>query len=629
MLPAEGRGRLSHKMLVWFLLISLVPMVVVGWHLVEISLTIMKDVSLRNQQNHAKSFAETVNGAVNGFKNVLEETAKLGEFASMNSSQQREYISKVMQVNPAFLELSVIDMNGAERCRIDRFMQKGESMRDFFNSVPFQTASQRHDYIGALERFQGVHPALTIAVPVITDVAEKSTPSVKGVLFGKVSMAGFSKMLENEFPEREGRQAALATPDGFLVAHSSLDKVYRMDPRLSKDIASFLAHRSTDTGGGEVTLEDGTTALGAYATVSRLGWLVYVQQPLEAAYRAATAMRTQVARIMLWVICITVVLSLAVSAHITLPIRELQGAAEQLKAGRFDDLPEMTLPNDEIGDLGQEFLQMSDTLREKNEELVNAKEELEKFRGTLQRRVDARTRELQAAQDEIIRKERLAAMGQMASVVGHEIRNPLAVINNSIFYIKTKLTRAHTLDEKISKHIVLVEGAIQNASSIINEILTYSRTRELKPQPVQLNHFVAETLANLPFPPNIQLVRRLDERNPTVNIDVEEMKQALRNLVMNAVDVMPQGGHVFVSTLLTDATMARIEVQDTGPGIQPDILDSIFMPFFTTKASGTGLGLAVVRKVMERHDGKVDVYSEVGRGSMFRLSLPLESKTPS
>jgi signal transduction histidine kinase len=599
MLPAEGRGRLSHKMLVWFLLISLVPMVVVGWHLVEISLTIMKDVSLRNQQNHAKSFAETVNGAVNGFKNVLEETAKLGEFASMNSSQQREYISKVMQVNPAFLELSVIDMNGAERCRIDRFMQKGESMRDFFNSVPFQTASQRHDYIGALERFQGVHPALTIAVPVITDVAEKSTPSVKGVLFGKVSMAGFSKMLENEFPEREGRQAALATPDGFLVAHSSLDKVYRMDPRLSKDIASFLAHRSTDTGGGEVTLEDGTTALGAYATVSRLGWLVYVQQPLEAAYRAATAMRTQVARIMLWVICITVVLSLAVSAHITLPIRELQGAAEQLKAGRFDDLPEMTLPNDEIGDLGQEFLQMSDTLREKNEELVNAKE------------------------------ERLAAMGQMASVVGHEIRNPLAVINNSIFYIKTKLTRAHTLDEKISKHIVLVEGAIQNASSIINEILTYSRTRELKPQPVQLNHFVAETLANLPFPPNIQLVRRLDERNPTVNIDVEEMKQALRNLVMNAVDVMPQGGHVFVSTLLTDATMARIEVQDTGPGIQPDILDSIFMPFFTTKASGTGLGLAVVRKVMERHDGKVDVYSEVGRGSMFRLSLPLESKTPS
>ena len=625
---SASRGKLSHKMMFWFLLISLVPVAVVGWHLVDTSLTTMKEVSLRNLQSHAKGFADTVSNSLQGFKDVLIATARLGEFASMQPLQQEEYLKRVMVLNEAFLELSVVDLKGKERVRIQRFLQKDVRLRDFFEAPSFQTALQRNDYVGALERIQGAHPAITIAVPILGDTAERSTPTVRGVLMGKVNLSGLSNTLQETFSQRSRVEAAMATPDGYLVAHSDPTRVYQSEPKLGKEVIAFLVRRSTDTGGGEIVLADGSSIVAAYAAVRDLGWLVCVQQPLESAYVAATRMRRQIGRILLWVIAITVVLSLAVAAHITLPIRELQFAADQLKMGRFEDLPDMTLTNDEIGDLAEEFMQMSDVIKGKTDELVRAKAELERFQETLERRVHARERELQSAQDELIGKERLAAMGQMASVVGHEIRNPLAVINNSTFFIKTKLNRANQLDDKLGKHIGLIESSISQASSIINEILTYSRSRELKPQVTTLNHFMNETLANFEFPPQVKVVRLFGEPDPVVNIDLEEMRQSVRNILSNAVDVLPRGGGIYVTTKVVEESWARVDIRDTGPGIPPDVLDHIFSPFFSTKAVGTGLGLAVVKKVIERHEGRVEVFTEPGKGSQFRLLIPLLKGAP-
>lgn len=622
--PAQ-RGSLSYKLLFWFLLISLVPVAAVGWHLVDTSLTILKEVSLRNQHGQAKGFADSISGTIREFQSVLTETARLGEFASMKTGEQERYLMRVMEVNPAFIELSVIDLKGMERVRIGRFLDNSVRMRDFFETPPFQTAVQRHHYIGSLERIRGVNPALTIAVPILPPSKPKDPPPpVKGVLLGKVALAGLSNNLENEMPESGGRLAAVSTPDGFLVAHSLRERIYRLDAKLPESVKAFLARQSTATAGGELTLEDKTKVLGAFTRIPETGWMVYVQQPLETAYRAATAMRKQIGRILLWVVGGTVVLALFVSGHISLPIRELQAAADQVKDGNFEDLPQVTLTNDEIGDLGQEFLQMSEVLRDKTDELIRAKEELEKFRSTLERRVQARTRELQAAQDELIKNERLAAMGQMASVVGHEIRNPLAVMNNSIFFIKTKLTRAEQLDEDVNGQIGVIEKQIKQASGVINEILAYSRSRELNPQILQLNHFIDKTLAGCEIPENVEVVRRFDGSGSVVLIDPEEMRSALRNIIDNAVHAMESGGALHLMTEVVDGAWARVDIRDTGPGIQPDVLDQIFSPFFTTKDSGTGLGLAVVRKVMDRHGGKVEAFSEVGKGSVFRLYLPLK-----
>ncbi|MFH2204148.1 MAG: ATP-binding protein [Elusimicrobiota bacterium] len=637
---SRNRGRLSLKLLLWFLLISLVPVGVMGWHLINTSLNVLKDVSIRNQRAMAQRFAENANATLAGFKEALRETVRLGEFADTTPETRERYLERVMQLQPAFLELSVVNIFGQEQIRIGRFQAEKLETRNFYDSPAFQTAIKREEYLGGLERLKGLYPAMTISVPIMettgisttsAKAASLSTAPVKGVLMGKVSLAGLTNMLQKELSITDKREAVIAAPDGFIVSHSDPDKVYRLNAMLPENVLKALAERTADIGGGEISLEKGKSVLGGYAAVEGTGWFVYVQQPLESAYHAASRMRRQILRILLWVILITVLLSLAIAAHITLPIRELTQSAEQIAVGRFEDLPELTLTNDEIGDLGQSFLKMTKALHGKTDELVGAKQALEKLKSTLETRVRARTRELDAAQDELVTKERLAAMGQMASVVGHEIRNPLAVINNSIFFIKTKLGKAGRITPQLERHVKMIESEIQQANVIINEILTYSRSRELVLKELSLNKFIADVLAVYPFPGHIEVRKELDARDAAIKIDPDEMRQAMRNLIGNGVEVMPERGTLTVRTKVLDEQWTQVDIQDTGTGISPDVLNKMFSPFYTTKARGTGLGLAVVKKAMGRMGGKVEAFSEVGKGTLFRLYIPRQpeaNRTP-
>ncbi|PCI31313.1 MAG: hypothetical protein COB53_13440 [Elusimicrobia bacterium] len=621
---APSRGRLSYKLLIWFLLISLVPVGIVVSHLVNISLDVLKEVSLRNQKDLAVRISEIVEFQIRNSQKILRETARLGNFSELNPKQQEQFILDVMRHYVEYLEISVIPPNGIETLRLDRFLKSGNEMRDRSEHPGFVNAMHNREYVGSIERLQGVRPALTIAVPIMSAPLLESTPTVKGVLMGKVTLTGISSLLNEEYPNAARQQAAVATPDGFLIAHSDPDRIYKREPRLSKDAFEMVRRRISDNGGGTIASEGGgTDSLGAYARIKDFDWIVYVQQPLDAAYRAATEMRRQVTRILLWLILITILLSLAVSAHITEPLRELTRASEQIRAGRFEDLPDMILTNDEIGDLGQSFLQMSDSLREKTEELVETNEELSTLSGTLQRRVESRTRELRAAQEELVSKERLAIMGQMASVVGHEIRNPLAVINNSIFYIKTKLGKENKLDSKLGRHVSIIESEVKQAGSIISEILNYSRGRDLKLEITSLNHFLHELLTVYPFPPHIKITTRYDASNPVVNIDQDEFRQAVRNLIGNGIEVMPESGTISIATAVVENKWVQVDIRDSGAGIPQDVVNKIFTAFFTTKARGTGLGLAVVKKMVDRVNGRVKVDSEVGKGTVFHLFIPL------
>jgi signal transduction histidine kinase len=619
---SSRRGKLAYKILFWFLLISLAPMGVVGYHLVNISQASLRKETLSMQESLAVGFADTAYKYVATFRNVLTETAALDEFVSMSAAKQQQYLNRIMQVHLAILELSVMGPDGAETLRTGRFLPPNPEMRKLDGEEYFQAALARGQYIGKLERFQGLYPALTVAVAVVDQ--KQQPPKPVGVLAAKVSLNGLSTMLSMEFPSAGKSAAAVVAGDGFLIAHSNLKEVYKPDARLSEDVLKIITTQSNEKGGGEIALPSGEKLLGAYSDVKDLGWLVYVQQPVETAYQTAAEMKAQILRVLVFVVLFTILLSLAVAGHITQPIRLLREAADRLGKGQFEDMPEMVTTNDEIGDLAQTFLGMSESLKEKTGELIHAKQELEKFTKFLEKRVDARTRELKAAQDELIKKERLAAIGQMASVVGHEIRNPLAVINNSIYFIKTKLGQNAEPDPKIAKHIKIIESEIQQANGIINEILTYSRQRELKPERVEINTWLEEVLSVYPFPAHIAVDKHLDPANPSVEIDVTEMQQAVRNLIGNGIEVMPPpAGTVRLSTIMQPDGTVCLEIGDKGPGIPPDVLDKIFAPFFTTKARGTGLGLAVVRKVIDRHRGRVDVESTVGVGTTFRLYLPV------
>ena len=440
----------------------------------------------------------------------------------------------------------------------------------------------------------------------------------------KVSLNGLTQMLGMQFPEAGQKKAAVvAASDGFLVAHSSPKEVFRRDAKLDEKILDIIRSQVVQKRSGRIADSEGREFFGASAEVKDLEWIVYVQQDLVDLLGDISQMRDKIFLALGGVVVLTIIVSFFVAAQITEPLRVLRDAADRLGKGQFESLPDMPRTGDEIEDLGLTIIEMSDSLREKQGALEHKEGELEKANRFLEQRVSARTRELKATQDQLVAKERLAAMGQMASVVGHEIRNPLAVINNSIYFIKTKLSAGAELDPKISKHIKIIESEIQQANGIISEILDFARTRDPKPERLSLNAFIEDILGAYPIPAHIKIDKIFDPAQPWVSIDPTEMRQAVRNLIGNGIEVMPTAGTVRLRTGI-DGDKAVLEIADSGPGIPAEVRHRLFTPFFTTKARGTGLGLAVVKKSMERAGGWVDLLdTPPGQGTVFRLYLPL------
>ncbi|MDD5209662.1 MAG: ATP-binding protein [Elusimicrobiales bacterium] len=619
----KKRGRLFYKFLLIFLIVSLVPLGIVGYYLVNLSQVTLNRAISRDQESLAVGFADTVSSYIINFRNVLSDAAHLEDFASMNTAKQQGLVDHIMVLHAAFLEISVIDASGQEKVRLGRFEHESK-MRDFSGDALFAKVMRAGEFVGGLEKYQGKYPAITMGAQIVNP----ATNQPAGAILAKMSLTAISSLLKTGFPETTHTQAAVIDSSGFLIAHSNSKEIYKPDAKLPDDVLRILLQNDAKTGGGELILETGERVLGAFAEVSDLGWVVYIQRSVSVAYSASNDMMKRTRNMMLIVTVFVLFLGYAVSLIITQPISALREAAIKLGEGDFDYLPDLSMPNDEIGELAHTFMQMSESLKVKTAEIMSAKDELERLNRSLENRVEARTRELKSAQDELIKKERLAAIGQMASVVGHEIRNPLAVINNSIYFIKTKTNAQPNPEPKVIKHIAIIESEIRQANGIIDEILGFARTRELNPKLVHLNSYLEDLTMSFPVPPHIEMVKNFAGENPTVNIDSDEMSQALRNLIKNGIEVMPEHGKLYVRSEMVDAGTVRIDVEDTGCGMPKETAEKIFAPFFTTKARGTGLGLAVVKKVADRHKGKVEVSSVVGQGTCFKFYIPVVQNPP-
>lgn len=616
----KKRGKLFYKLLFIFLVVSLLPLGIVSYYLVNLTQTTLNKSIIRDQEALALAFADTVTNYVISFRNILYDSAHLEDFYSMNTEKVKALVNNMMQIHSAFLEMSVLNPLGQEVIRVVRYGDDS-GLRDFLNSSVYQKTIKSGEFIGGFERYKGRYPSITIAVSIVNP---KNPNYSSGILMAKLSLATLSGLLKASFPDANHTRVAVIDVNGFIVAHSVPEEAEKPNAKLNDEILKILLGNDAKSGGGEIILQTGERVLGAFSTVSELDWIIYIERSINVAYQASQDMLSKTWKVMIFVTVFVLFLGYAVSVVITQPIQALREAAAKIAEGNFDFEPDLIIPNDEIGELAHTFLEMSESLKVKTSEILLAKEQLEKLNRTLENRVEARTRELKSAQEELIKKERLAAMGQMASVVSHEIRNPLAVMNNSIYFIKTKL--GTQVDAKISKHISIIESEIRQANGIIDEILSFARTRELKPKLTHLNSYLEDLVSTYPFPQHIELEKKFYPSQINVNIDQDEMNQVIRNLIKNAIEVMPERGKIIIRTDVTAENMAKIEIEDTGPGIPKDVLEKLFTPFFTTKARGTGLGLAVVKKVIERHKGKVEIISEVGEGTCFKLYLPISNE---
>jgi signal transduction histidine kinase len=226
--------------------------------------------------------------------------------------------------------------------------------------------------------------------------------------------------------------------------------------------------------------------------------------------------------------------------------------------------------------------------------------------------------EREKAQAELSRQENMAAIGQLAATVGHELRNPLAVITNVLYLMKIGSKAA--ADDPIHRHLATAEREVSAATLILSDLLDYAAGRGPILAPVEMGDLVTEALSVVPPPDGVQVIQRGGSQ--VVDVDRDQIRQVLLNLITNAYDAMPGGGVLTVSTT-SEPGSAQITVTDTGMGMDQETRDSIFTPFFTKKARGIGLGLAVTKRVVEAHGGTIAVQSTPAAGTSFTLTLPV------
>jgi len=243
----------------------------------------------------------------------------------------------------------------------------------------------------------------------------------------------------------------------------------------------------------------------------------------------------------------------------------------------------------------------------------------------LKRRLQATSHELHEMREGLAHASKLAALGETAAAIAHEIRNPLTVISAYI-----QLTRQHVpSNTKVLGHLDRVEREIQRLNRVAQHLMSYSSRSNPAWTKVPVNALVEDTLWLIrprAHAQHVEVMTDYDASSPAVQGDRDQLTQVLLNLLVNACQAMPDGGRIQITTGVKgegDEAQVTIQIADTGCGIPEEHLPNIFQPFFTTKGKdGTGLGLAISSRIARDHHGTIDVQSEVGRGSVFLIALP-------
>ncbi len=308
------------------------------------------------------------------------------------------------------------------------------------------------------------------------------------------------------------------------------------------------------------------------------------------------------------------------------PIKALEKGTEHLSQGELGYQIDVR-SHDEVGDLAHSFNGMSLQLRAANEEIVT-------WAKTLEDRVDEKTRELRSAHEHMLHVEKMASLGKMAAVVAHEVNNPLSGILTYAKLLRKWVGSGqaeHEKREEAMECLDLIATESRRCGELIKNLLSLSRTSPMNVQSTDLHAVIDRSLLLVRHQlelGGIELQLKVAENLPRVPCDPAQIEQVLIALVMNAIDAMPRGGNLWLDARLSDdETEIEIRVRDDGAGIAPDFLPHLFEPFLTTKETGhgVGLGLAISRGIVERHGGRIEVKSELGRGTTFIITLPTQA----
>ncbi len=528
---------------------------------------------------------------------------------------------RLLRQAPAITEISYVDASGTEQLRVSRLaMDVLGSRIDFSQDPKFLDAKSGKVYFSPVYFRKESEPYMTVAMA----GSRRGT----GVTAAEVNLK-FVWDVVSQIKIGKAGHAYVVDARGALIAHPDISSVLK-----KTDLSSLPQVQAARAGPPEPGNEpekasiardrDGREVLTAYAPVAPLGWWVFVEQPLGEAFEPVYASMLRTGLMVLLGVGLSIVASLVLARKMVNPIRVLQTGAARIGAGALDHRLEVRT-GDELEALAGEFNRMAGQLQESY--------------ARLEQKVEERTRELARSVQE------LKALGHQLEVaskhksqflanVSHELRTPLnAIIGFSEVLLDPSL---EVNEEKRSRFLTHVLTSGKHLLTLINEILDLSKIEagrmELEVQAAAIRDILegAESMMRpLAAKKAIALRVETNGRIPLFDMDPARIRQVVLNLVGNAIKFTPEGGQVWLRADAVD-DVVRIEVGDTGPGISVDDQERIFLEFeqartagAADKPEGTGLGLALAKKLVEMHGGKIWVESEVGKGSRFFFTLPL------
>ena len=317
----------------------------------------------------------------------------------------------------------------------------------------------------------------------------------------------------------------------------------------------------------------------------------------------------------LLLLLIGVLITFLIRRTVNRPVQRLMRHISRVAAGNLEARIEPG-GQDELGDLCSAFNQMT-------ENLFRARQEINQWTTSLERKVKERSQEIQRMQEQLHRSEKLASLGNLVAGIAHEINNPLT----GVLLYASMLIQDKRIDSDLKPDLERIISETRRCADIVKQLLEFSREAVPHKETVNLNILLDRVISILEHQPNlshITMIRHFDDQIPEVFADPNQIQQVFVNLFINASQAMAEPGEIIVTTTLShDGCFAYVTVKDNGCGIPAEQLGLIFDPFFTTKSEGTGLGLSISYGLVKGNGGTIEVQSEPGTGSVFTVSLPV------
>ncbi len=598
------------------------------------------------QHAEAQAAADKIGQFISEIEKQLGWTTHLPWSASTSTLEQRRFDAlRLLRQVPAITEFTQLDASGHEQLRVLRLdMNVVGSGIDYSQKPEFTEAIARKIYFGPVYFHIDSEPYMTLSLA--------GPGRSSGVSVAQVNLKFIWDVVSKMKVGERGR-AYVVDATGRLIAHPDISLVLRnIDVSHLSQVRSALAATADNSGERVQEAEDiaGHKVLSAYAPVAPLGWLVFVETPIEEAYAPLLSSMQRTGFVLFGALALAVVAGMFLAGRMVVPIRKLRAGAARIGGGDLSQ--RITIKTgDEIEALADQFNDMAGRLQESYTDL--------------EKKVDDRTRklsesleQLRATQDRLIQTEKLASLGQLTAGIAHEIKNPLNFVNNfsgvSIELIDElqEVLQSVEADDKTRTEITELMDTLRGnlgriaqhgkrADSIVKNMLLHSRGGSGEHRRVDINAVVEESL-NLAYHGaraekqgfNITLNKSLDPTAGEVDLFPQEITRVLLNLISNGFyaaskrkDLAKTDAFEPTLTASTKNLGDRVEIRirDNGTGIPPDVKDKMFNPFFTTKppGEGTGLGLSISYDIIfKQHAGSIEVDTQPGEFTEFRITLP-------